>query len=383
MKAFLTAATAAFSTLLASSAFAQDDLPVDGSISMRAAASPIAEQVHDFHNYIMMPVMVGISVFVLALLVWVLVRYNAKSNKVAQKFSHNTLVEVIWTLGPVVILIFIAIYSFELLFNEGQIPDAQVHEYEAGTVQAAVPNDFIEARKVKKQKHLQVELVNQSTSETTLLRAREDYDVDGFGDEQMIVTLEQPVQAGYRLRVTAGRSVVGDTIVPAPTVTIKATGFQWGWTYGYPDFGDFEFDSLIAPKDQVSPELFRFATTNDVVVPVGETIRVVTTGRDVIHSWAMPAFAVKIDAVPGRLNETWFLAEREGMYYGQCSEICGIDHAYMPISVRVVSRPEFEAWVDEQREFGGLEPLFAAAGPDAGETTRDFAATAAPQQDLN
>ncbi|MEE4210185.1 MAG: cytochrome c oxidase subunit II, partial [Parvularcula sp.] len=203
-----------------------------------------------------------------------------------------------------------------------------------------------------------------------LLLADNDYEASGLGQEQVFVNLAEPLPAGERLVITAGRSRVGRKplfgfigkdearIVPAPTVTIKATGYQWGWAYSYPDYGDFEFDALMAPPNATTEELYRLATTNDIVVPAGETIRVITTGRDVIHSWAMPAFGVKIDAIPGRLNETWFYVEAENTYYGQCSEICGKDHSFMPISVRVVSRDEFEAWVDERRALDGLEPLF-------------------------
>ena len=145
-----------------------------------------------------------------------------------------------------------------------------------------------------------------------------------------------------------------------PSVTIKATGYQWGWNYSYPDYGDFELDALIVQKEDLAdPSLYLLAATNNVVVPAGETVRIVTTARDVIHSWAMPAFSLKIDAVPGRINETWFVAPTPGMYYGQCSEICGKDHAFMPIALEVLPRDEYEAWVDEQRELNGMEPVFA------------------------
>lgn len=354
------------------------DLPRDGAISMREAASPIADQVHQFHNWIMMPVMVGISVFVALLLLWLIVRYNAKANKIASQFSHSTGLEVAWTVIPVFILLFIALFSFDLLYLEGKMPDAQVYEYAEGNSAAAFPNDFPQGRRISRLEHLEVELVDLRTGDATLLSAAGDYDVDGFGSDQLVIQLAQAVPAGHRLRVTGGRSRVGvqpflglfgedrSQIVPAPSITIKATGFQWGWSYEYPDFGTpeqaIEFDALVAPRDSVPAELFRLATTNDVVIPAGETVRLVTTARDVIHSWAMPAFAVKVDSVPGRLNETWFYSERLGTYYGQCSEICGIDHAFMPISVRVVPRPEFEAWVDAQREAVGLEPFFATTG---------------------
>ena len=171
-------------------------------------------------------------------------------------------------------------------------------------------------------------------------------------------------------------------IVPAPTITIKASGRQWGWDYAYPDFGDFEFASNIMPEDQVSdPRLWLLETDTNVVVPEGETIRIITTAIDVIHSWTIPAFSIKIDAVPGRLNETWFQAPAykpngNNKYYGQCSEICGIDHAYMPITVEVMPREQFNAWVDEQRDFNGMEPMFAES-----DETPKFAAAVADTAD--
>ena len=144
-------------------------------------------------------------------------------------------------------------------------------------------------------------------------------------------------------------------------MTLKVNGYQWGWTYSYPDFGDFEFSANMLPEEETTPELYRFATDNNVVVPVGQTIRVTTTARDVIHSWAMPNFAIKVDAVPGRINETWFKADREGMFYGQCSEICGVKHSFMPIAVEVVSMEKFQEWVDGQREAFGMEKMFDGA----------------------
>ncbi len=388
---------ALFSTILTTgAASAQDnsqsqaavsqDVPVDGSIFLREAASPMAEEIDQFHNLIILPIMVIISVLILALLIWVIIRYNSKSNPVPSKFSHNTMVEVVWTLIPVLILVFIALFSFDLLYMEDKMPDAQTYEYESGVTKVAVPNDFAKSRRISNDSHLELSIVDQATGDEMTLGV-DDFDVQGYGDEELIITLNEAVPAGSHLKVLGGRSRVGrrpllhklgmrvgedntSKIIPAPSITIKATGFQWGWTYSYPDFGDFEFDSLIAPKETVSSELFRLATTNDVVVPAGETVRIVTTGRDVIHAWAMPAFGTKIDAVPGRLNETWFYTENEGTYYGQCSEICGIDHAFMPISVKVVSREEFEAWVNEQADLNGLEPFF--------DTTDQLAAAEVP-----
>jgi cytochrome c oxidase subunit 2 len=391
MRALLLTAFAALFSLLANGLAAAQtaeptgegvfhEVPIDGSVTLRYAATPIAEEVHTFHNFVILPVMAGISIFVLILLVWVTIRYNAKANPVPKKFSHNTVLEVVWTGVPVLILLFIALFSFDLLFLQDRMPDAQVYEYESGITAAAFPNHEKESRRVARATHLEVAYVDQQTGEERLLAANE-YDVEGYGEPELIINLAQPVPEGQRLRVIGGRTRMGQRpflgligednsrIVPAPSITIKSTGFQWGWDYSYPDFGNFEFTSLIAPRDTVAPELYRLATTNDIVIPTGETVRLVVTARDVIHSWAMPAFGVKIDAIPGRINETWFYTEQEGVYYGQCSEICGIDHAFMPISVRAVSRPEFEAWVDEQRVASGLEPLFAADDQLAAATT--------------
>ncbi len=364
---------AMISLLAADPALAQSsaDLPNPIGTGLRDAATPVASQIHVFYDGVLLPMKLGISFFVLALIVWVAVRYNKRANPVAKKFSHNTLVEVLWTAIPVLILWITAVPSFDLLQVEDVMPDGQVFEYdEASTTEFAFENDFPESRMVTNQRHIEVAAIGDG-GERRLLQPGDDYAISGLGDEVVQVSLAQALPAGERLAITAGRGRVGkkklldlfgrdeSMIVPAPSITIKASGYQWGWAYSYPDFGDFEFDALMAPADAVPSELYRLATTNDIVVPAGETVRVITTARDVIHSWAMPAFGVKIDAIPGRLNETWFHVAEENTYYGQCSEICGKDHAFMPISVRVVSRDEFEAWIDERREFEGLEPMFA------------------------
>jgi cytochrome c oxidase subunit 2 len=193
------------------------------------------------------------------------VKFNAKANPVPSKTTHNTLIEVIWTLGPILILLIIAIPSFKLLFLELDVPKADL--------------------------------------------------------------------------------------------TIKATGKQWYWSYAYPDNGKFEFDSLLAQDKQ--PRLL--GVDNEMVVPVNKIVRVETTGADVIHSFAVPAFGIKIDAIPGRLNETWFKANKVGVYYGQCSELCGKDHAYMPIAVRVVTDQEFAAWVETAKKKFAANPANAFA----------------------
>ena len=188
-----------------------------------------------------------------------MVRYNAKANPTPHGTTHNTLLEVVWTVIPVIILVVIAIPSFRLLYFQDVIPPADM--------------------------------------------------------------------------------------------TIKAIGKQWYWTYEYPDHGNFTFDALML-SDAWRPQPGKprlLGTDNHVVVPVNKTVRIITTGADVIHSWTIPAFGVKIDAVPGRINQTWFKANREGMFYGQCSELCGARHAFMPIEVDVVSQERFDQWVAEAR----------------------------------
>ncbi len=362
------------------------DMPDPTGTGLRRAVTPVAEEIHHFYEYILLPMKLLISFFVLGLIIWIVVRYNKYANPVPRRFSHNTLVEVVWTLVPVFILLIIAIPSFDLLYLEDTMPDGQRVLYEPGGDTFLFENDFPESRMVNENRHIEVTRIDTRTGDRVLLES-DDYEIEGFGEPELTVRLAQALPADYQVEVIGGRSRVGrkpilglfgedrSRIVPAPTMTIKATGYQWGWAYSYPDFGDFEFDALMAAPDTVPSELYRLAATNEVVVPAGETVRVITTGRDVIHSWAMPAFGVKIDSIPGRLNETWFYTEEEGSYYGQCSELCGKDHAFMPIEVSVVSRPEFEAWVDEQREFNGLEPLFS--GQD------QLAAAPAAATDLN
>jgi cytochrome c oxidase subunit 2 len=362
------AGLSAAAALGAGTAWAQQ--PVDGGVEMLPAASKLAEEVHFFHNIVLMPVITVITILVLGLLVWVMLRFNSRANPTPRKFSHNTLVEIIWTGVPILILVYVALFSFDLLFKEDTVPDGkQVVVMADGEASAFVfRNDFPKSRKVSRPEHVQVFL--GSADGERRLAARKDYRLEGLGDPEVKVTLNAAPAPGERVIIRGGRSLVGPSgfmglgadereVALAPTVTLKVIGFQWGWTYTYPDFGDFEFTALPLKKEETTPDLYLFETNNHVVVPVGETIRVTTTARDVIHSWALPNYAIKIDAVPGRINETWFKAEREGTYYGQCSEICGIKHAFMPIAVDVVSRPQFEAWVDSQRALAGLEPMFS------------------------
>jgi len=241
-------------------AFAEERLgqPTPGGIGLQPAASPLKHSAHFFHDMILLPLIVAISVFVLGLLIWVVIRYNKRSNPVPAKWSHNTVVEVIWTLVPVLILMVISIFSFQLLF--------QYHN------------------------------------------------------------------------------------MPKPDLTVKAVGYQWNWGYEYPDQKIPEFISNVLPEEEVAKrglphDLYRLAATEPMVVPVNKVVRVQVTAADVIHAFALPAFGLKTDAIPGRLNETWFKAEKIGTYYGQCSELCGVDHAFMPIEIKVVSQADFDAWV--------------------------------------
>ncbi len=228
-------------------------LPYNWQTGFQPAASPVMQQIETFHTFVLY-IITLVTLFVLALLIWIIIRYNQRANPVPSKVSHNTILEVVWTILPVVILVVIAIPSFKLLYYEADIPP---------------------------------------------------YDL-----------------------------------------TIKAIGKQWYWTYEYPTKGDFQFDSLGLSDDRAKaagePRLL--GVDNIVVVPVNKVVRVITTGADVIHSWAVPQFGVKMDAVPGRLNETWFKATQLGTFYGQCSELCGAHHAFMPIEVKVVSEADFEAW---------------------------------------
>jgi cytochrome c oxidase subunit 2 len=247
-------AVAGVALLAGGAAFAEEvGQPGPWAFNLQASATPVMEEIARFHDGLLIIITV-ITLFVLALLITVIVKFNTRSNPVPSRTTHNTLIEVAWTLIPVLILVGIAVPSFRLLFQELDIPKADL--------------------------------------------------------------------------------------------TVKATGKQWYWSYAYPDNGKFEFDSLLAQDKQ--PRLL--GVDNELVVPVNKVVRVQVTGADVIHSFAVPAFGIKIDAIPGRLNETWFKATKTGMFYGQCSELCGRDHAFMPISVRVVSDQDFTAWVETAKK---------------------------------
>jgi cytochrome c oxidase subunit II len=239
-------------------ALAQLGQPAPWQLGMQHAATPVMENIIWFHDYLLYFI-AAITAFVLALLVVVMVRFNARANPTPSRTTHNTLIEVLWTIIPIVILILIAIPSFKLLFFQLNLPPADI--------------------------------------------------------------------------------------------TVKATGKQWYWSYSYPDNGKFEFDSLMLKAGELKQDQPRLLSVdNEMVVPVNKNVHVITTGADVIHAFAVPSFGIKIDAIPGRINETWFKATREGVYYGQCSELCGKDHAFMPIAVRVVSEQAFAAWVEESKK---------------------------------
>ena len=202
-----------------------------------------------------MPIITGISLLVLGLLLYIMFRFNSSRNQVASTTTHNTTIEILWTVIPVILLIIIAIPSFRLLYVSETIPKADI--------------------------------------------------------------------------------------------TIKAIGNQWYWTYEYPDFDDISFDAnMLADHELSDPKLRLLETDTQIVVPVDKVVKLQLTSADVLHAWTIPAFGVKMDAVPGRLNETWFKANKEGIYYGQCSELCGPKHAFMPINVKVVSNKEFEEWIE-------------------------------------
>ena len=355
--------------MVTSPAFAR--LPEDGKLSFQEAATPLAEEVQFFHDMVLMPVITIITLFVLALLIWVAIRYNSKANPVPQKFSHNTFIEIVWTVVPIFILGFISIFSFDLLYKEDVIPDGVkiVYEGDGQTTDFVLENEFPPSRSIKKKKHVEVFKVSRNGAKAKLIHDT-DYTLDGLGSENIIIKLASAALPNEEVQIVGGRSRSGpgkfldlfgedrSSIVTAPTITIKATGWQWYWQYNYPDFGDFEFNATMLQKDELpDTKLYLFATDNHMVVPTGETVRLIVTASDVIHSWSMPAFALKIDAVPGRLNETWFQAPAPGMYYGQCSEICGLNHAFMPIALEVKTREDFDIWVDEQRELAGFTAI--------------------------
>ena len=238
--------------------------PVPWQLGFQAAASSSMRDIDKFHDLLLV-ISIAIAVVVLALLLYVVWRFSEKRNPTPSQTTHNTLLEVAWTILPIIILVIIAIPSFKLLFFTDRIENADL--------------------------------------------------------------------------------------------TLKAIGRQWYWSYEYPDHGNFTFDAnMIQTKDLKGDQRRLMETDNRVVLPVGKNVRLLFTASDVLHSWAVPAFGLKLDAVPGRLNETWVRVEKEGVYYGFCSELCGVNHSYMPIAVEVVSQERFDAWIKEaQTKFARVE----------------------------
>ena len=250
--------------------------PSAWQLNLQGSVTPVMDAIHGLHNYLLV-IITAIMVFVLGLLIYVCVRFNAKANPTPSKTTHNTVLEVAWTVVPILILITIAIPSFRLIYFQREIPQADL--------------------------------------------------------------------------------------------TIKATGNQWYWSYEYPDQAGISFDSaMLTDAEAAEKNLPRLlATDNEVVVPTGKIVRLIVTAGDVIHGWTIPSFGAKIDAIPGRLNEEWFKVEKDGIYYGQCSELCGKDHAFMPIMVRAVPQADFDAWAAKAKAAGVEEAnkMFAAAASPA------------------
>jgi cytochrome c oxidase subunit II len=270
--------------------------PVPGGFTIQPQVTENGEYGLWMHNYLLMPMMVGISLFVLGLMFWVVARFRRKVNPVPSKVTHNTFVEVVWTLVPILILVGLAIPSIRLLAKQ------------------------------------------------------------------------------Y-------------TPAPANAITLKAIGNQWYWTYEYPDHGvELTSNMLSDAEARKRKEPIQLAVDNRVVIPVNTPIKLLTTANDVIHAWALPAFWIKMDAVPGRINETSFTVTKTGVYYGQCSELCGDKHGYMPIGVEVVSKEDFAEWVrakggkmpGDASEAAAAPPAPVAATPIAQPATPDGTAAATP-----
>lgn len=252
--------------------------PEPWELNLQPAATPVAEKMHDFHDLLLV-IIIAITVLVAALLVYVMFRFRAAANPNPSRTSHNTLIEVLWTVAPIMILVVIAIPSFRLLYYSDKAADAEM--------------------------------------------------------------------------------------------TVNVKGYQWYWAYSYPDSGDFEVESRIAARTEeeaTDGKIRLLSTDNPMVVPVDTTVRVIVTSDNVIHSWAVPAFGVQKYANPGHANESWFKVEKTGTYYGMCQQICGSDHGFMPIEVKVVTKEEYAAWVKEQQAQAGILPennetAVAAASP--------------------
>jgi len=239
------------------------DQPKNWQLSFQDPASTGMESIVWFHDFMLLPVTTAITVFVLFLILYACFKFRASKNKVASTTSHNTTIEVLWTLIPCLILIVLAVPSFKLLYEQDTIPKADI--------------------------------------------------------------------------------------------TIKATGYQWYWGYEYPD-ENIGFDSYMVDEKDLKANQPRLLTVdNEIYVPVNKVVKVLITANDVLHAWALPSFGVKRDAIPGRINETWFKAEKTGTFYGQCSELCGIKHAFMPITVNVVTEDEYVTWLNDAKQKFALE----------------------------
>ena len=255
-----------YSLILTLPCYAFANEPIDWQLGFQKSASKSMSDIVWFHDYMLLPIITAITVFVLFLLAYACIRFRASRNPVASTTSHNTTIEIIWTLVPCLILIVMAVPSFKVLYSQDEIPKADL--------------------------------------------------------------------------------------------TIKAIGYQWYWGYEYPD-ENIVFDSyMIDDKDLKEGQPRLLTVDNEVVVPVNKVVKVMITANDVLHAWALPSFGVKRDAVPGRINETWFKADRTGTFYGQCSELCGIKHAFMPITVKVVSEDDYKMWLEKAKvEFAKEEIL--------------------------
>lgn len=258
---------------------AHAEQPVNWQLGFQNAASPVMEELTRFHNILLILISV-IVLFVLALLVTVALRFNSRTNPTPSATTHNTAIEVIWTVAPIFILLAIAVPSFRLLYTQDVLPDAEM--------------------------------------------------------------------------------------------TLKLTGNQWYWTVLYPDQQEITYDVVMledADRPPGAPRLL--AVDNDLVAPVDTNIRVIVTASDVIHAFAMPAMGIKIDAVPGQLNETWFRATREGIFYGQCSELCGSRHAFMPLALKIVSKQEFKQWAEAAKIKYAASPAPSDTGVAKGRASQD------------
>ena len=256
---FLTLMTFAFAVFISATSYADELLGVSKPWQMgfREAASPVMERIISFHNFLMV-ISVAIALFVMVLLAYVMVRFRASRNPNPSKTTHNALIEVMWTVIPIIILVVMAFPSFRLLYYMDKTND--------------------------------------------------------------------------------------------PEMTLKVIGHQWYWSYEYPDHGEFVFDSILIEEADLKAGQERLLhTDNEVVLPIDTNIRILVTADDVLHNWALPSFGIKMDAVPGQLNETWVRITKPGLFYGMCSELCGVRHAFMPITVRAVSKEKFAKWVEKAK----------------------------------